>query len=190
MTGVDFPLPHRATAPAPNVRDAVPEDMPAIVAIYAPYVLTATATFEEVAPDVAEMTRRWRDVSALGLPWLVADGPDGVIGYAYANWFRTRSAYRFTVEDSIYVHRQAAGQGVGRHLLRVLVERCEAAGYRQMVAVIGDSANVASIRLHRSLGFVDAGVLTAVGYKFGRWLDSVYMQRALGTDGPTSAPVA
>jgi phosphinothricin acetyltransferase len=154
-------------------------------------VLNGTGTFELDPPDAAEMARRREDVVGKGLPWLVAEtpGPAGaqVLGYAYANHFRPRPAYRFCVEDSIYVHHEAAGRGLGRLLLAELIARCEAAGARQMLAVIGDSENVGSIGLHQALGFEPAGILRAAGWKHGRWLDVPLMQRALGP-GEESAP--
>lgn len=172
-----------------SLRDAAEADLPAIQRVYAWNVEHGTGTFEEVAPDVAEMTRRWHDVRANGLPWLVAVAPDGaVLGYAYAGLFRARSAYRFTCEDSIYLAPGAQRQGAGSALLKVLVERCTAAGRRQMFAVIGDSANAGSIRLHRRFGFSDVGVMRAAGLKFGRWLDVVIMQLELGDGSRTQPP--
>jgi phosphinothricin acetyltransferase len=174
--------------------------MPAIAAIYRHHVLTGTATFEEVPPDEVEIARRRADVAGRGLPYLVAvaQGVDGgaagpVLGFAYAAPHRARSAYRFTLEDSIYVADGMAGRGIGRALLTGLIAGCERLGYRQMVAVIGGSANLASIRLHAALGFAPAGLLPAVGYKFGRWIDTVLMQRPLGAGdgvapGETGAP--
>jgi L-amino acid N-acyltransferase YncA len=162
------------------IRDAVEADMAQIQAIYAWHVLNGLASFEETPPDEAEITRRWRDVLARGLPYFVAEIDSEVIGYAYAAPYRTRSAYRFTVEDSVYVDRRAYGRGAGRALLAELIARCESLGLKQMIAVIGDSANAASIGVHAAMGFVRAGALNAVGFKHGRWVDSVIMQRALG----------
>ena len=183
--------------PSPTLllRPSALADLPAITAIYAWNVLNGTGTFELEAPDVAEMTRRREDVLSKGWPWLVAerqtDGANGgnseVVGYAYANHFRPRQAYRFCVEDSIYLAPQAAGHGVGKLLLAELLAQCEARGARQMLAVIGDSANTASIAVHRALGFEITGKLTAAGWKFERWLDVVLMQRSLG-QGSGSAP--
>ena len=170
-----------------TVRPSTDADLPAITAIYAHNVLHGTGTFELEGPDEAEMTRRRADVCAKGLPWLVAERGGRVLGYAYANHFRPRRAYRFCVEDSIYLHPDAQGQGVGRLLLAELVARCEAAGARQMLAVIGDSANAGSIGVHRALGFEHTGLLKAAGWKFERWLDVVLMQRALGA-GAASGP--
>jgi L-amino acid N-acyltransferase YncA len=162
------------------VREATEADLPAIGRIYAPHVLHGLASFEEVPPSSDELLARWRSAVALGLPWLVAERGGGVVGYSYAARYRLRSAYRYTVEDSVYVEPGAGGQGLGRALLGALIERCEAGPWRQMVAVIGDSGNAASIALHERLGFRPAGTLHAVGFKLGRWVDSVLMQRALG----------
>lgn len=171
------------------VRDSRDEDLPAIQAIYRHHVLHGTGSFELEPPDLAEMTRRRADVLRNGFPYLVAQVDDQVLGYAYANFFRTRPAYRFTLENSIYIERTAVGRGIGRALLRELLARCEALGCRQMLAVIGDSANVASIGLHAACGFRFAGVMRASGWKFDRWLDTVFMQRELGP-GFSQPPVA
>jgi len=168
-----------------TVRPSRAEDLAAITAIYADNVLHGTGTFELDAPDDAEMARRRDDVLAKGLPWLVAEQDGEVLGYAYANHFRPRRAYRFCLEDSIYLHPTAQGRGVGRVLLAELIARCEAAGARQMLAVIGDSANAGSVGVHRAQGFVHTGLLKASGWKFGRWLDVVLMQRALGPGNST-----
>jgi phosphinothricin acetyltransferase len=174
--------------PALLIRPSTDADVPAITAIYAWNVLHGTGTFELDAPDEAEMTRRRDDVLGKGLPWLVAERAGKVLGYAYANHFRPRRAYRFCLEDSIYLAPEAVGQGVGKLLLAELMTQCEARGARQMLAVIGDSANTGSIGVHRALGFEPAGVLKAAGWKFDRWLDVVMMQRALGL-GDAQAPV-
>ena len=171
-----------------TVRPSADADLLAIGEIYAHAVKHGTSSFEITAPDLGEMTRRRTDVLAKGLPWLVAQVGSQVVGYAYAGPFRARPAYRFTVEDSIYIHPQAQGKGVGRALLAELLARCECAGARQMLAVIGDSNSQASIALHRALGFEDCGVLKSVGWKFGRWLDVVTMQRSLVTGNTTAAP--
>ncbi len=168
------------TLPSLLIRPSTPADLPAITAIYAEAVLNGTGTFELEPPDAAEMARRRDDVLAKGLPWLVAEDAGQVLGYAYANHFRPRQAYRFCLEDSIYLHPDARGRGVGKLLLTELVGRCEALGARQMLAVIGDAANAGSIGVHAALGFSHTGVLKAAGWKFGRWLDVVLMQRALG----------
>jgi L-amino acid N-acyltransferase YncA len=164
------------------VRDATQDDMAAVQAIYAFYVTRTAASFEEEAPGLEEITARWRDVVARNMPFLVAEEKGEVLGYTYANLFRQRSAYRYTVEDSIYVAPFVARRGIGSALLSRLIERCTGLGYRQMIAVIGDSANQGSIALHRSLGFGQEGVLRGVGLKFGRWVDVVIMHRTLGGD--------
>lgn len=167
------------------LREAAEDDMAAVQRIYAGHVRHGTGSFEERAPDLAEMVERWRGILSRRLPYLVAERGDRVAGFAYAAPFRPRPAYRFTVEDSIYIHPDAVGHGLGRLLLGDLIIRCEALGYRQMVAVIGDSHNQRSIRLHEALGFRRAGTFTSVGFKFGRWLDAVFMQRALGESDRT-----
>ncbi|MDX6751606.1 GNAT family N-acetyltransferase [Geminicoccaceae bacterium 1502E] len=169
------------------LRGAREDDLPAIRDIYALEVLEGTASFELEPPDAAEMGRRFASVAALGLPWLAA-GIDGrLAGYAFAGSYRPRPAYRWSVENSVYVARWARCRQVGRLLLERLVADCEAAGARQMVAVIGDSANLSSVRLHERCGFRHVGTLRHVGYKHGRWLDTVLMQRALGP-GAASPP--
>ena len=171
-----------------TLRDATEADLPAVQAIYAYHVLHGTGTFEEAPPDLAEMTRRWGEVRGRGFPWLVATAGDRVVGYAYANWFRARTAYRFTCEDSIYLAPDHCARGLGTRLIEELLVRCAAAGARQMLAVIGDSANAASIGVHRRCGFAPVGTMHAVGLKFGRWLDVVFMQRALGAGAATPPP--
>lgn len=167
------------------IRPAAAQDLPAIQSIYAHHVLHGLASFEEEAPALAEMRRRFEDVTGRGLPYLAAEEKGEVLGYGYCTLYRTRSAYRYTLEDSIYVKEGLQGRGIGKALLRELIARCEALNYRQIVAVIGDSANAGSIKLHASLGFVRAGVLRSTGYKFGRWVDSVYMQLPLGAGDGT-----
>ncbi|MFN5086211.1 MAG: GNAT family N-acetyltransferase [Novosphingobium sp.] len=163
-----------------QIRPARPDDCPAIADIYAHHVLHGTASYETEPPDTAEMTRRMDRVLGSGWPWLVAEQADGtMLGYAYATQFRDRAAYRFVCEDSIYIRDAARGQGVGKVLLAALIEACTAAGFRQMVAVIG-GAEPASEALHARLGFTLAGRLSGIGRKQGRWLDTLYMQRALG----------
>jgi phosphinothricin acetyltransferase len=169
-----------ALPPGVSLRAATAEDAPAMAAIYAPHVLKGTATFEIEPPDSVEMQRRWREVVALKLPYLVAVSDGSVIAYAYAGPYRPRPAYRYTVEDSIYVRADACGRGIGRALLAALIGDAGRAGARQMVAVIGDADNTASISLHAALGFHRVGLLESVGNKFSRWLDVVLMQRALG----------
>ena len=171
-----------------TIRPSSAADLDAITAIYAWDVNHGTGTFELDAPDRAEMAQRRDDVLAKGLPWLVAERAGALLGYAYANHFRPRRAYRFCLEDSIYLADAARGQGVGRLLLAELLARCQAAGARQMLAVIGDSANTGSIGVHRTLGFEHTGVLRSAGWKFGRWLDVVLMQKALGL-GDSAEPV-
>ena len=171
----------------PTIRPSLPADLPAIRDIYAHHVLHGLASFEEVPPDLAEIARRRDDALARGLPHLVAEADGPVVGYAYAGPYRPRPAYRYTVEDSVYVAPDRIGRGTGRALLARLIELCEAAGYRQMVAVIGDSANAPSIGLHAALGFNRVALLPSVGFKFGRWVDIMIMQRPLGP-GDTSLP--
>jgi phosphinothricin acetyltransferase len=162
------------------VRASTEADAARCAEIYAYHVLHGTASFELDPPDLAEMKKRRAAVLDLGLPHLVAERDGRVLGYAYAGNWRPRPAYEFSVEDSIYIDKDAVGQGVGKALLPVLIELCTALGKKQMVAVIGDSGSTPSIRLHASCGFRMVGTLTNIGFKFGRWLDSVLMQRALG----------
>jgi phosphinothricin acetyltransferase len=177
----------KATAAPVLLRDAGPEDMAALAAIYGHHVRHGLATFEEIPPDKTEMARRCRALQDQGLPYLVAQHDDGsgqgagqILGFAYAGLYRPRPAYRFTLEDSIYVDPQHLNRGVGASLLAQLIERSTALGYRQMVAVIGDSANLGSIRLHEAFGFRQVGTLNALGFKLGCWVDVVILQRALG----------
>jgi phosphinothricin acetyltransferase len=168
-----------------NIRPTTPADITAITHIYAHAVLHGTATFELEPPNEAEMLRRFDKLRAGGFPYVVAVIDGAIAGYAYAGLFRERPAYRFTVENSIYIAPEMHRRGIGRALLTRLIADTEAAGFRQMIAVIGDSANTGSIAVHRSCGFKDAGVYDAVGFKFGRWLDTVQMQRALGAGSQT-----
>ena len=170
-----------------SIRRATPADIPAITRIYAEAVNHGTASFELEAPDEAEMSRRMTALFDGGYPYLVAEIGGALAGYAYAAAYRPRPAYRFSVEDSIYVDPKAQRKGVGRALLEHLIDECERRGFRQMVAVIGDSSQTPSIELHRAAGFRMIGSVENVGYKFGRWLDSVNMQRALGA-GSTTKP--
>jgi phosphinothricin acetyltransferase len=163
-----------------EIRPALAPDIAEIQAIYAHHVLHGTGTFEEIPPSVEEMTQRWQNVTSKGWAWLVAVDATGVAGYGYYQQIRDRSAYRYTAEDSIYIRDDVRGQGVGKSMVQALLAAAEEAGFRQMIAVIGDSENVGSIGVHTSLGFRKVGVLHATGLKFGRWLDTVYMQRALG----------
>jgi phosphinothricin acetyltransferase len=165
------------------IRAATPADMRRVQEIYAGHVLRGTASFEEEPPDFDEMCRRRQAVADAGLPYLVAQRDAAVLGFAYAARYRPRSAYRHTAEDSVYLDPSAMGRGTGRALLEQVLDLSRAAGYREMVAVIGDSANAASIGLHAALGFRHIGTFTQVGLKFGRWLDTVLMQRSLNGEG-------
>jgi len=162
------------------IRPSLPADLPAITAIYAHHVTHGKGSFELDAPDLEEMTRRRTDVLTKGLPHLVASRGAEVLGFTYAGAFRPRPAFRFLAEDSVYIHADHAGQGIGRALLAELLRHCEALGIRQMLAVIGDSGNAGSMGLHHSLGFEQSGILKASGWKHGQWLDTVFMQKALG----------
>ena len=163
-----------------DIRDATEADVPDIQAIYAHHVLHGTGTFEEDPPPAEEMLTRFHKVVDAGCAWLVAADATGVLGYGYYAPFRDRSAYRYTVEDSIYVREDVRGQGVGKALVVRLIEQATAAGLRQMIAVIGDSENAGSIGVHASLGFQMIGTMKSAGIKFGRWVDVVTMQRPLG----------
>jgi L-amino acid N-acyltransferase YncA len=163
------------------VRDTTEADMPAVQAIYAEQVLHGLASFEEVPPSAEELTRRRAGVLAHGLPYLAAELDGRLVGYSYATPYRPRAAYRHTIEDSVYVADGLRGRRIGAALLGALIQRCEAGPWRQMIAVIGNSANSGSIELHRSLGFRPVGTLRDVGFKLGRWVDTVLMQRQLGT---------
>jgi L-amino acid N-acyltransferase YncA len=168
-----------------DIRAATIADVPDIQAIYAHHVLHGTGTFEEEPPSVEDMRERFKKIVDKGYVWLVATDATGVLGYGYYAPFRDRSAYRFTVEDSIYVREDVRGQGVGKLLVKQLIELATAAGLRQMIAVIGDSENVGSIGVHSSLGFHMIGTMKSAGIKFGRWLDVVTMQRPLGRGDAT-----
>jgi L-amino acid N-acyltransferase YncA len=167
------------------IRAASPADLAAITGIYDEAVRFGTATFELDPPDLAEMTRRFEMLAAGGFPYLVASEGAAVLGYAYAGPHRPRPAYRFTVENSIYLAPAAQRRGIGGQLLASLIEACEAKGFRQIIAVIGDSANAGSVAVHRNAGFRMIGTHPDVGFKFGRWLDTVSMQRALGEGAGT-----
>ncbi len=172
---------------AMQIEPARPADAQALCAIYAHHVLHGTASFEFDPPDEAEMIRRLARISASGWPWLVVRGDGGaVLGYAYASQFRDRAAYRFCCEDSIYIRHDARGQGLGKALLAALLGAAEACGFRQMIAVIG-GAEPASAALHAACGFVEAGRMRSIGRKHGQWLDTLYMQRALGA-GDSAPP--
>ena len=172
----------------PTLRDTTDADLPAIAAIYAHHVLHGAASFEEVPPSLAEMARRFAELKAKAMPYICIAEAGRILGYAYAGPYRPRIAYRYTVEDSIYLAPDAAGRGFGRRLLAELIDRTTAMGMRQMIAVIGDSANQASIGAHKALGFDMVGTFPAVGFKFGRWIDSVLMQRPLGEGASTLPP--
>ena len=169
------------------LRPATAADVAAITAIYRPAVLHGTASFELEPPDEAEMLSRFQTATGAGYPYFVATLEGRMVGYAYASAYRARPAYRFTVEDSVYIAPEAQGKGVGTLLLKALIEASTAKGYRLMVAVIGDSRNQASITLHRNAGFTFCGTVHSIGYKFGRWLDTVIMELPLG-EGDKSAP--
>jgi phosphinothricin acetyltransferase len=171
------------------IRPSREGDVAQIAAIYGYHVLHGLASFEEVPPDIDEFASRRRDILVHGLPYLVAERSGRVLGYCYAAPYRTRSAYRFTLEDSIYIDQAEVRRGVGKALLATVLDHCAELGYRQMVAVIGGSDTWPSIRLHAALGFTRVGVLPAVGFKFGSWVDIVLMQRALGL-GSTTPPEA
>jgi L-amino acid N-acyltransferase YncA len=170
------------------IRDSQSSDIVQITDIYRHHVLHGTGTFEVDPPSQADMIARRDDVLSKGLPYLVVVEGEQVLGYAYCNWFKPRPAYRFSAEDSIYLAPNAVGAGLGRLLLHELSIRAEGAGVRKLIAVIGDSANAASIGVHRSAGFADAGVLKSCGWKFDKWLDVVLMDKALGS-GDATAPV-
>ncbi|MGV8920675.1 MAG: GNAT family N-acetyltransferase [Pseudomonas sp.] len=174
--------------PLPLLRDARDTDMPRIQSIYTLHVLEGSASFETEVPSVDEMLRRRADVLAKGLPYVVAELEGELVGYGYATLYRPRPAYRFTCEDSVYVRDGLSGQGIGKALLDEVIERCTQGGWRQMIAIIGDSQNIASMRLHERLGFRRVGVFESVGFKHGRWVDTVLMQRTLG-DGAGSSPM-
>ncbi len=174
---------------APILRPSREADVPAITAIYAHHVLHGTGTFEIEPPSPADMAARRAEVLARKLPWLVLEDAGQVLGYAYCNWFKPRPAYRFSAEDSIYLAPGTQGRGLGRLLLAELARQAEAAGVRKLIAVIGDSGNAGSIGVHRSLGFEAVGTIRSCGWKFGRWLDIVLMEKALG-EADHSAPQA
>jgi L-amino acid N-acyltransferase YncA len=178
-----------ASAPSPSIRPATPADIPAITRIYAEAVAHGTASFELEPPDEAEMARRMAALLDGGFPYIAAEIAGALAGYAYAGPYRPRLAYRFSVEDSIYVDAAAQRKGIGRALLSTLIEESERRGFRQMIAVIGDSAQTPSIEIHRALGFRMIGNVENVGYKFDRWLDTVLMQRALGPGAATGPQI-
>jgi L-amino acid N-acyltransferase YncA len=172
----------------PAIREGETRDVGAALAIYSHYVLHGFGTFDEAPPSLASFEQKFRDNFAAGLPWLVAVEDGFVLGYAYASPFRPRTGYRYTVEDSVYVREDCRGRGIGMALLGPLIQRCETLGVRQIVAVIGDSKNAGSIALHRRAGFSHAGTMPSVGYKLDRWVDIVFMQRALNGGDATPPP--
>ncbi len=169
----------------PLIRPSRDADVAAITALYAHHVLHGTGTFETEPPTEADDAQRRRDELARGLPWLVAEEAGRVVGLAYCTWFKPRAAYRFSAEDSVYLHPDAHGHGLGRALLAELANQAGRAGVRKLIAVIGDSGNTASIGLHRALGFTPVGTIAACGWKFGRWLDIVLMEKTLGAGADT-----
>jgi L-amino acid N-acyltransferase YncA len=173
----------------PTIRPSRDQDVPAITAIYGHHVLHGTGTFETTPPSESDMAARRADVLAKALPYLVAEEGGRVVGFAYCQWFKPRPAYRFSAEDSIYLHADAAGKGWGRQLLAALEREAEAAGVRKLIAVIGDSGNAGSIGVHKALGFEQAGLIRSCGWKFGRWLDIVIMDKSIG-EADRTAPAA
>mgnify|MGYP000095936012 CR=1 FL=1 len=171
----------------PLIRPSTDADIGAITRIYAHHVLHGTGTFETTPPSEADMLGRRADVLSKGLPWLVLEEAGEVQGFAYGNWFKPRPAYRFSVEDSIYLSPTVAGKGLGRALLAELLARLQAGGVRKVMAVIGDSANAGSVGVHKALGFSQVGIVTSCGWKFDRWLDIVLMEKSLG-EGDSSRP--
>jgi L-amino acid N-acyltransferase YncA len=172
----------------PTIRPSKAADVAAIAEIYGYHVLNGLASFELLAPSADEIAKRRADVVGRNFPYLAAEMDGRLVGYAYASLYRARPAYRHTLEDSVYVHKDYGGRGIGKLLLNTLIESCEKAGCRQLIAVIGDSDNRGSIKLHAACGFGKVGVMKAVGFKFGRWVDSVYMQRSIGEGESTLPP--
>jgi len=187
MASLNDPIAPRC---AIRVRAAAEADMAAVRDIYAYYVMNSLATFEEAPPTLEDMVQRWRQRFDAGLPYLVAEGSDGILGYAYAGSYQARAAYRHTIEDSVYVADGFGGRGIGSALLAELIAACERGPWRQMVAIVGDSGNVSSIALHRRFGFELVGNLRSVGFKFGRWVDTPILQRAWEGDQQTPGSVA
>ena len=173
----------------PTIRPSTDADLPAVTALYAHHVLHGTGTFETTPPTEADMAARRADVLGKGLPYLVAEEDGRVLGFAYCQWFKPRPAYRYSAEDSIYLDPDAAGQRIGNKLLAELVKHAEAAGVRKLIAVIGDSGNVRSIGVHRAMGFRHVGTIESCGWKFGRWLDIVMMDKSIG-EGSRTPPEA
>ena len=173
-----------------TIRASSDHDIPAITAIYAHHVLNGTGTFETTPPTVQNMAARRADVLAKELPYLVAEEDGRILGFAYCNWFKPRPAYRYSAEDSIYMADGERGRGAGKQLLAALGEQAQAAGVRKLIAVIGDSANQGSVRVHEAVGFTHVGVLKSCGWKFSKWLDVVLMEKALGLGDSTSPELA
>jgi L-amino acid N-acyltransferase YncA len=171
----------------PTIRPSRDQDLPAITAIYAHHVLNGTGTFETVPPGAEDMAARRADVLGKELPYLVAEEDGRILGFAYCNWFKPRPAYRYSAEDSIYMADGERGRGAGKQLLTALAQEAETAGVRKLIAVIGDSANLGSVRVHEAVGFTPVGVLKSCGWKFGKWLDVVLMEKPLGL-GDTTSP--
>lgn len=171
-----------------NIRPSKASDVAAIAEIYGYHVLNGLASFELLAPSADEIAKRRADVVGKNFPYLAAEADGRVVGYAYASLYRARPAYRHTLEDSVYVHKDYQGRGIGKRLLEALIDASEKAGARQLIAVIGDSDNHGSIGLHAACGFDEVGIMKAVGFKFGRWVDSVYMQREIGEGQSTMPP--
>ncbi|KQT11520.1 GNAT family N-acetyltransferase [Ramlibacter sp. Leaf400] len=169
------------------IRPSTEADLPAITAIYSHHVQHGTGTFETTPPTELDMAGRRADVLGKGLPWLVAEQDGRVLGYAYCQWFKPRPAYRYSAEDSIYLHPDAAGKGLGKQLLAALMAQAESVGVRKLIAVIGDSSNAGSVGVHRALGFTPVGTIANCGWKFERWLDIVLMEKAIGA-GSSTAP--
>lgn len=178
--GID-PFTMKPLAPPLTLRPATDADMTSVQRIYGEHVAHGLASFEETPPGIEEMRNRFRSLTSQSFPYIVAERDGRLCGYSYAGPYRSRSAYRFTIENSVYVDRQCAGQGIGRTLLSELIVQCEKGPWRQMIAIIGDSGNRASIALHESLGFRLVGTLSEVGFKHDQWVDTVLMQRALGS---------
>ena len=170
-----------------SIRPSLESDVPAIAAIYAHHVENGTGTFETSPPTESDMAARRADVLSKGLPYIVMEDAGRVVGFAYCQWFKPRPAYRFSGEDSIYMHKDVAGRGLGKQLLAELVRQAEGVGVRKLIAVIGDSGNAGSIGVHRALGFTPAGAIKSCGWKFGRWLDIVMMEKAIG-EGDRTPP--
>ncbi len=173
----------------PTIRSSEDRDLAAITGIYSHHVLYGTGTFETTPPTEIDMAARRADVLSKGLPYLVAEENGQLLGFAYCQWFKPRPAYRFSAEDSIYLHPDAAGKGLGKELLAVLSAQAESAGVRKLIAVIGDSANLGSVGVHRSMGFSQVGTLKSCGWKFDKWLDVVLMEKPLG-EGDRTPPAA